>query len=306
MSADVVVVGSFMLDLVIRAPRFAGPGETVLGSDVGEHLGGKGFNQALAAARAGASTAMVGAIGSDSFGERFLALMEEERIDRSHVRVDPHSGTGLGFPVVVPGGENSIIVVPRANSTFTSEDVAQAERLIAGSRALLVQLELPLEPLALATGLARRHGVPVILNAAPAVDSIAEFAIDHLVVNLSEAHHLLGATDLTSVDVAVRLRERYRVDSVVVTLGADGSVVADSEGVLVIPALAVETVDTIGAGDAYCGYLAAGLAAGESVRAAAQRSNVAGALATTVSGAAPSIPHRAQVLHASSAGRDGP
>lgn len=301
MSADVVVVGSFMLDLVVRAPRFAGPGETVLGSDVAEHLGGKGFNQALAAARAGASTAMVGAIGSDRFGSSFLELMEQEQIDRLHVRVDPNSGTGMGFPVVVPGGENSIIVVPRANSTFSCDDVAQAERLIAGSRVLLVQLELPLEPLALATKIARRNGVSVILNAAPAADSVAEFAVDHLVVNLSEAHHLLGVAGLTPVDVAVRLRELHRLDSVVVTLGADGSVVADREGVFIIPALKVETLDTVGAGDAYCGYLAAGLAAGESVREAAQRANVAGALATTISGAAPSIPRRVQVLDAASA-----
>lgn len=300
MSAEVVVIGSFMLDFVIRASRFAGPGETVLGNDVAEHLGGKGFNQALAAARAGASTAMVGVIGSDTFGERFLALMEQERIDHSSVRVDSGIGTGLGFPVVVPGGENSIIVVPRANSTFSSRDVARAEELIAGSRALLVQLELPVEPLALAMGIAHRHGVPVILNAAPAVGSIEKFALDHLVVNLSEAHLLLGAADLTSVEVAVQLRERHHLDSVVVTLGADGSVVADSGGILIIPALEVDAIDTIGAGDAYCGYLAAGLAAGESIRDAAQRSNVAGALATTISGAAPSIPYRAQVLHATS------
>ena len=295
MSAEVVVLGSFMLDFVISAPRFAGPGETILGTGVEQHLGGKGFNPTLAAARAGASTAMVGVLGADEFGERFLGLLDEENIDRSLVRLDAAVGTGMAFPIVVTGGENSITVVPRANATFSASDVERAEELIAQSRVLLIQLELPLEPLAVATRLARRHGIPVMLNAAPAVERIDDFEIDHLVVNLSEAHLLLGADDLASADVAVRLRERYGLATVVVTLGAEGSVVADDDGVVAIAPHEVDAIDTIGAGDAYCGYLAAGLAAGESIREAALRSTVAGALATTVAGAAPSIPRRAQV-----------
>ncbi len=292
---DVTVVGSFMVDMLVRSPHFPAPGETVVGEEVNEYLGGKGANQAVAAARAGARTAMLGVVGQDDHGERFIDVLEGEGIDCRHVRRDRGLGTGMAFPIVVPGGENSIIVVPRANSTFSDSDVDLAADLIRSSRVLLVQLELPLGPIAHATRTARESGVTVILNAAPGVASLDGFSVDHLVVNLTEAHQLLGASPPEPPDVARRLREHLQVTSVVVTLGAGGSVIADERGVSDIAPFAVTAIDTVGAGDAYCGFLACEVASGRTIREAAALGSIAGALTTTGAGALPSIPTRAQV-----------
>jgi ribokinase len=271
--ADVVVVGSFMMDLVVRGPRRPERGETVIGTSFETFLGGKGFNQAIAAARAGASTAMVGRIGDDDFGRRFLAQLEADGIDASGVGVDPDIGTGVGLPFVEDSGDNSIVVVPRANHALTAAQVRDAAALIEAAKVLLLQMELPLDATVEAAYLAKHAGVTVVLNPAPAVLPLDELAglVDYITPNESEAQRL-GA-----------------IDGVVITTLGEGGVDVAGER---IDAHKVECVDTVGAGDAFCGAFAALLAEGASFVDAARFGNAAGALAVGIPGAEPSMPTR--------------
>jgi ribokinase len=300
--SGVCVVGSFMMDLAVRAPRRPEPGETIIGSSFDMFLGGKGFNQAVAAARSGAATAMVGRLGDDDFGRRFRACMAGEGIDDRHVLVDADEGTGIGLPLVEDSGENSIVVVARANQRLSSDDVLAAQATIADAAVLLLQMEVPLYALVAAATVAQRAGTTVVLNPAPAVDSIEPFRglVDVLVPNLGEARRLLGGVNgvdgTDPLAAAADLRERTGAATVVVTLGDRGALVLDADGPDHQPAHAVPVVDTVGAGDAFCGALGAGLAGGASVRAAATYANAAAALAVTRAGAEPSLPTRAAVL----------
>jgi ribokinase len=294
--ADIVVLGSFMMDLVVRAPRRPVPGETVVGTDFGEYLGGKGCNQAVAAARAGARTAMVGRVGDDDYGRRFLDLLGREGIDAGCVAIDAAAGTGVATPLVEPTGENSIVIVPRANHAVLPTDVDAAAALIAGARVLLLQLELPLPTVVHAARCAREAGVTVVLNPAPAVGDLGalEGLVDVLVPNEGEAGQLTGIEG-DPLAAAKALRERFG-GAVLVTLGAQGSLVLPADGAHEqVPAHAVDVVDTVGAGDAYCGTLGARLAAGDDLLTAARHAGAAGSLAVTVAGAEPSLPTAAAV-----------
>jgi ribokinase len=296
-SLDVCVVGSFMVDVVVRAPRRPDRGETVIGSSCETFLGGKGFNQAVAAARAGARTAMVGALGDDDHGERFAAMLGGEGIDSSGVRVVTGVGTGIAFPVVEDGGDNSIIVVPQANHLLTVDDIARLDRVFGRAVVVLVQLELPLEVVVAAAAAARRAGAMVVLNPAPAVADPARFAglVDIVVPNETELALLNGAevTDLTAA--AARLSAVTGAHTIVITLGARGAYAWSREGGFTRPGHAVDTIDTVGAGDAFCGGFAARLAAGATLDDAVGYANSAGALATTRAGAGPAMPDRAAV-----------
>ncbi len=294
--ADVVVLGSFMMDLVIRAPRRPRAGETLVGHGLDEHLGGKGSNQAFAAARAGASTAIVGRVGDDEYGRRFLAALDGDGIDASCVVVDPTEGTGIGNPLVEDSGENSIVVIPRANANVSPADVDAAAATIAGAKVLLLQLELPVEASVAAARCARAAGVTVVLNPAPAVADLSAFRglVDLLVPNEGEAALLTGIAD-DPLAAAKDLQERFDC-SVVVTLGERGSLVLQADGVHEsVPAHVVDVVDTVGAGDAYCGSLGARLAAGASLLAAARYASAAGSISVTRPGAEPSIPPAREV-----------
>jgi ribokinase len=294
---DVCVVGSFMMDLALQAPRRPGAGESVLGTAFEMFLGGKGFNQAVAAARSGASTALVGRVGRDDFGDRFLDCLHREGIDATHVHVDSDAGTGVAVPLVEPSGENSIIAVPRANHRVTAADVEAAASLITNSDVLLLQFELLIAPVLAAAHLAHDAGVTVILNPAPAVFGLAPFVglIDGLVVNRAEAAALSATrADTPPALAATTLRELARC-SVVVTLGADGALIADRDGDAVFAAFPVSAVDSVGAGDAFCGTLAASLARGVPLRDAIVYANAAGALAVTRRGAEPSMPSASDV-----------
>jgi len=276
----VVVVGSFMMDLVAYTSKLPAPGETVIGERFAMFLGGKGFNQAVAAARAGGDVAMVGRVGDDDFGRRFLAALDAEGIDRAGVSVDPAVGNGVGLPVVESSGQNAIIVIPQANHQLTPELLPR--EVIASASVVLLQWELP-EPVAVeAARIGREAGATVILNPAPAVGDIAAFdgLIDVLVPNEGEA--------ATIGDVAgVHL---------VLTLGEKGARVVERDGTTTdIGPHEVDCVDTVGAGDAFCGALAASLANGASLVDAARIGNAAGACAVTVEGAEPSMPRRAAI-----------
>lgn len=273
---DVVVVGSINLDLVATARRLPGPGETVLGDRYAEHPGGKGLNQAVAAARAGARVALVAAVGLDAAGDRLLAVADEDGIDTSWVVRSP-AGSGRAVITVGGAGENSIVVVPGANRECPSDRLP-------GGRVLLAQLEVPVVAVERALVSARRSGSTTILNPAPAdADIAALLALCDVVVPNEHELELLGGEG--------RLLDRG-VETLVVTRGAAGVEVVTRSDRWTVDPFPVTALDTTAAGDAFCGVLAARLAHGDTMRSGVRWAAAAGALATTVHGAVPSLPHR--------------
>ncbi|ARU51122.1 ribokinase [Cellulosimicrobium cellulans] len=298
-SGRVVVVGSANVDLVVDVPRHPGGGETILGGDLRRNPGGKGANQAVAAARAGgADTTFVGALGHDDAADLLLASLDRGGVRTDLVeRVDVPTGTAL--ITVSPDGENAIVVAPGANSHVTV-GAAQAER-IAAADVVLAQLEIPLDVVRAAAA-ARRPGALLVLNAAPSRDLPDDVwdAIDVLVVNEHEAADLVGPTERETDPSGLASLLLLRVPAVVVTLGGRGSLVLERlpGGTLQrhVPAVPVEAVDTTGAGDTFCGVLAAALARGADLPDAARLAAAAGALAVTRPGAQDAVPDAADVV----------
>jgi ribokinase len=276
---DVVVVGSLNLDLVTRTARLPAPGETVIGGSYAEFPGGKGLNQAVAAARAGAAVALVGAVGSDHAGARLRDVARDEGIDVSHLAVGGQP-TGRAIISVDDAGENSIIVVPGANAGVNPSDFPTGKVIVA-------QLEIPLDTVTEAFRIARGRGATTVLNPAPATDLPSELLVncDVVVPNEHEVELLGGADRLLDAGVS----------QVVVTRGGAGVDVVTRASTLHLDAFPVEPVDSTGAGDAFCGALSSRLAAGDPLLTAVHFAAAAGALATTQPGAVPSQPHRADI-----------
>lgn len=296
----VAVVGSFMMDLVFRAPRRPLRGETIVGSSFGMFPGGKGANQAVAAARLGADVSMIGCLGDDDFGKIFLKLMHEEGIDTTGIVVDKSVGTGVSGPVVEDNGDNSIIIVPQANYFLKASDIEKSAQLIRGADVLLLQLEIPLDASIAAARIAREAGVKVILNPAPyqELPSILLELVDVIVPNEVEFAGLTGLSpdDLgTSESFARQLMEKGP-KIVIVTIGSRGSYVITGDSALHIEGEKVENVvDTTAAGDAFCGALAFGLASGKTAIDSARYANKVAASAITRMGAIPSLPRADEV-----------
>ena len=287
----IVVFGSINIDLVGHAPTLMRPGETVLGSTLDFAPGGKGANQALAAARAGAKARMVGCVGTDDFATRALALLREGGVDLSFVRqMDRHTGTAL--IIVDAAGENMITVLPGANSRLNATALEAAG--IGAGDWLLLQLETPIEATLAAARLAHENGAKTVLNLAPFMEfDLALLAdIDVLVVNETELSGVLGLLDAPALDEAASvawLAEKTGT-IVVATLGPRGALAAANGEIVTAPALAITPIDTVGAGDTFVGYLAAGLAENLPLSQAMERAGVAAGLACLTRGAQPSIP----------------
>jgi ribokinase len=296
MSLRVCVLGSLNMDLVFTAERFARPGETVIGNSFAAHPGGKGANQAVAAARAGVEVALIGALGADEHARELRRVLQAEGVDHSHVARRANVPTGVASILVDGRGENQIVVVPGANGKVEIEDLERAEEVLAGARLLVCQLELPLAIVDRGLVLARRRGVPTLLNAAPAAELTPEIwrSVDWLVVNEREAQRTAGAAGAPEVQLARLLDRGPR--RVVITLGARGAL-AGERGATPrrISPFAVEVVDTVGAGDAFVGSLAASWVRGDDFDACLQSASAAGALACTRRGAIASLPTRAEV-----------
>jgi len=291
----IVVIGSSNTDLVLTCQRLPRPGETLLGGAFARAAGGKGANQAVAAARAGARVAFVGGRGSDDLGAAACAGLRREGIDTRHFKVIP--GVSSGVALILIGGrsrENLIGVAASANDRVTPDAVQAAESLIRRADIVIAQLEVPLETVREAAAIAGRHGVPFLLNPAPARKLPATLLrrVTTLVPNEHEAALLTGVSDPATA--ARRLRDSG-CEQVVVTLGARGALVCDALGTERIPAPKVRPVDTVGAGDCFCGWLAAGIGEGLDLRAAARRAVRAAARAVTRSGAQSAMPMRAEV-----------
>ncbi|HTN51100.1 MAG TPA: ribokinase [Anaeromyxobacter sp.] len=301
---QVVVIGSLNMDLVARAPRLPAPGETLLGRDLATVPGGKGANQAVAAARLGARTAMIGCVGSDGFGAQLRAGLEGDGVDCRGVK-ELAGSSGVALIVVDDEGRNGIVVIPGANGRLGPEDVDAWEDLLTAAKVVALQLETPLATVEHAARRARALGRPVVLNPAPAqpLPPALVACADFLVPNEVEAAALTGIP-VDSVDGAVAAAERLRAQGagrVLVTLGARGVVVVGPEGASHQPARPVKAVDTTAAGDTFIGGLCAALAAGKSVPEAVAWAQAAAALSVTRPGAQPSIPWArevAGVMHA--------
>jgi len=291
----ITVVGSFIMDLVIRAPRRPERGETLIGTSFGMFPGGKGANQAVAAARLGAEVAMIGRLGNDDFGRTFLQLLKAEGINTSGIVVDEGLGTGIGNPVVEDSGDNSIIIVPQANSALCPADVEKASPLIEQADVLLVQLEVPIEASFAAARIARQAGAKVILNPAPYRELPAGFLklVDILVPNEVEFAGFTGRRAEGFATVVERAKPLLDLgpQAIVVTVGAAGCYLVGRDNALHIPAQRVnQVVDTTAAGDAFCGALAWAIASGQSLREACTFANKVAAAAITKLGAISSLP----------------
>jgi len=300
MRARIVVVGSLNMDLVVGAPKIPAPGETVIGGDLQTFPGGKGANQAVAAARLGAQVAMVGRVGDDAFGAQLRQTLENDGVDLAYVQTTAVTPSGVALIVVDAAGQNSIVVASGANMRLTPADVEAAAPAIRAADVLALQLESPLETVQRAAELARAHGVTVILNPAPARPLPPELLalVDVLIPNESETAALTGLP-VTSADELTAAADCLRaqgVGAVILTLGARGALLA-AEGVTRrFPAFPVDqVVDTTAAGDAFVGGLATAVAEKQPLDAAIAWGNAAGALAVARAGAQPSLPTRAAV-----------
>ncbi|MET2830290.1 ribokinase [Mesorhizobium shangrilense] len=287
----IIVVGSINLDLIANVDRLPGPGETVGGSGFATAPGGKGANQALAAARAGATVRMVGAVGKDSFANDALALLRDGKIDLSGVG-ETFASTGTALIMVGGDGENMIAVVPGANDSVLPGDLSKA--FLKKGDVVLLQHEIPLQTVDAALDAARAAGAITVLNTAPFRGEAAAFLgkADYVVANETEFDLYVEALSLSGRDRTARMRDFADKTgrTIVVTLGGDGVMAATPADILAVPAMKITPVDTVGAGDTFCGYFAAGLSSGLPLEQALARAGAAGSLACLKPGAQPAIP----------------
>jgi ribokinase len=296
----VVVVGSINTDLVVRVQQFPMPGETVYGDDFSTYAGGKGANQATAAARLGATVSMLGAVGDDAHSADRLADLRSAGVDASPVLTRGQTPGGIALIQVDRSGQNQIVIVPGANGTVSVDDVRHAlPPIISSGDLMLSQMELPFSTVQAAVEIAHATGARSIVNTAPFVTGTADLLslIDILVVNEIEAGQLL-AREPVSVDEASSAAEELRQRGpgvVFVTLGAAGAIIHDARGTQTISAPQVDVVDTTGAGDATVGAFAMALSEGMEIEDAARTAVMAGSYAVQRPGAQPSQPTRAEL-----------
>ncbi|WP_415764815.1 ribokinase [Pseudomonas sp. ZB1P45] len=294
MPAKVVVIGSLNMDLVTRAPRLPRGGETLIGESFATVSGGKGANQAVAAARLGAQVSMVGCVGSDAYGNELRGALLAEQIDCQAVStVDDSSGVAL--IVVDDNSQNAIVIVAGANGALTPEVIDRFDAVLRAADVIICQLEVPDATVGHALKRGRELGKTVILNPAPASRPLpADWyaSIDYLIPNESEASALSGlpVDSLASAETAASRLIAMGAGKVIITLGAQGSLFANGKGFEHFPAPKVKAVDTTAAGDTFVGGFAAALAAGKNEADAIRFGQVAAALSVTRAGAQPSIP----------------
>jgi len=293
----VVVVGSSNTDMVIRSPRLPRPGESVVAGQFYMAAGGKGANQAVAAARAGAAVTFIAKVGRDLFGDQAIAGFRREGIDCRWIARDPRTPSGIALILVAEDGENLISVALGANMRLTAAEVARAASPIVRAGALVLQLEVPLPAVRRAVALAHRAGVPVVFNPAPAPRAPLPKAllgqIDYLVLNETELDVMAGSSGFAAASRLLDAGVRH----VILTRGRQGVALLDDPGhPVLIPGHQVKSVDAVGAGDAFVGTFACFLAEGRPLAEALELANAAAAISVTRRGAQPSMPRRAEIL----------
>jgi ribokinase len=300
MQSTIHVFGSLNMDLVCRTPRLPQPGETILGTHFATLPGGKGANQAVAAARLGASTSMGGRVGNDAFGTQLLEGLKAAGVNADGVSVDEGEPTGVAAIAVDDAGRNTIVVVPGANGEVSEGDVERLSLRLMPGDILLLQFEVPLAAVMAAARAAKSRGATVIVDPAPArADLPADFfaVVDILTPNQIEASQITGlpVTDIPTATAAARQLVQRGVAMAIVKLGDQGAVVSTADTTFHQPALPVEVVDTVAAGDAFNGGLAVALAEGMAVATAAQFASAVAAAAVMHPGAQAAMPERSQV-----------
>jgi len=298
--ANVLVVGSINMDLVVKAPRMPEPGETLVGGVFTVVPGGKGANQAAAAARLGCSVRMIGAVGSDEFGTAAIKNLKDQGVDTNTIVTAPAGiATGVAIIIVDQSGQNTIVVASGANASLEPGVLSSEDEQFQWADLVALQCEVPIETVLSAIRHARKGNARVVLNAAPAIESLPEEAlqVDYLVVNELEAETITGIRPTsieTALDAAKLLHERG-ASHAIVTLGAAGCVYVDDQLEMHEPAPSVAVVDTTAAGDAFVGALTAALGRGLMPRQTLVYANCAGALAVTKLGAQASLPDASSV-----------
>jgi ribokinase len=306
---SVIVFGSMNMDLVARTPRIPAPGETLTGHSFETVPGGKGANQAVAVARLGVATRMVGRVGGDRFGEELLAGLQSSGVGVESVLVDPTTHSGVAVITVDDASENNIVIVPGANGRVDQADIERLQSLLSPASpqpttlqptVLLLQLEVPLSAVVGAAQAAKQAGLTVILDPAPARSDLPDDLyplIDIITPNQVETGQLAGfpVTDLATAKQAAAVLHQRGVGTVITKLGKQGAWCLTHTESFEIPVFPVKAVDTVAAGDAFNGGLAAGLAAGFSLRQATRQAAAVAALSVTKAGAQPSLPTRAEL-----------
>lgn len=294
--AHITVVGSLNMDLVVRTPRIPRPGETIIGHDFHLIPGGKGANQAVAAGKLRAQVSMVGRVGEDDFGKALIDNLAACGVDASCVVREAKASSGVALITVEDSGQNNIVVVAGTNMNLTPADIDAAEECIARSDMLLAQQEIPEAAVRRAFELARKHNVKTVLNPAPARPVGPDILrnVDFLVPNESETSLLTGMPVDTpeQIEAAAMALRKMGPETVIITLGARGALMASPQGVELFPSYEIQAVDTTAAGDAFMGGFAVALAEGAGLAQAIRRANAAGALSATRLGAQPSMPSR--------------
>ena len=299
---NIVVIGSSNTDMVVKTSHLPVPGETVLGGDFFMNAGGKGANQAVAAARYGNRVVFVAKTGNDLFGEQVRKSMKEDGIVTDYVFIDEEHPSGVALITIDQKAENCIVVAGGANMYLKPEDIDKAKEEILGGDVVLMQLETPIETVEYAAKMAAEAGVKVILNPAPApAEPLSKELISNLYLitpNRSEASRLTGieVTDLASAQRAALALYDMGAKNVIVTLGSEGSLVYDGHMMMRVEAIKVEAVDTTAAGDTYNGVLASVMAEGKSIIDAVHVANIAGAISVTRMGAQPAAPTREEII----------
>ncbi len=294
MQGKILVVGSLNMDLVVNVARHPQIGETILGGTFATFPGGKGANQAVAAARMGSAVTMIGRVGQDGFGSELRASAAKDGIDMQHVKVDEREATGIALITVDAAGRNTIVVASGANLALTPRELSAAQQTFSNADVLVTQLESPLETVSQAITLAAANNLRVVLNPAPAQPLGAEILskVDYFIPNEREAMQVVGAETL---DSAIEQLLGMGVRNLIITLGEKGVLIVTADGRKEIPAYSVQAVDTVAAGDAFVGAFATGLAEGMNTEQAAQMGNAAAAISVTRHGAQPSLPMRKEV-----------
>jgi ribokinase len=296
----IVVIGSINTDMVVRSSQIPVPGQTLMGHSFLSTGGGKGANQAVAAARLGANVSLIAKIGADTFGEMAIENFRKEGINTEHIYTDSNAPSGVAFIVVDDKGENIIVVAPGANAKLNEKDIQVAEVVIKEADIILLQLEIPMTSVAEGIMLAKRHARMIMLNPAPAVPIPEEIlhSVNIITPNQTEALALTGiaVNDIITAQQACDVLHGKGIPTVIVTMGEQGAYVSSQKYKgLVTGFNAGAAVDTVAAGDTFCGGLAVAIAEGESLQDAVRFANAAAALSVTKTGAQVSIPARTEV-----------
>ncbi len=295
----IVVVGSSNTDMIVKVPRIPKPGETILGGKFSTAAGGKGANQAVAAARAGGDVTFIARVGDDMFGRQARKGFETDKINIKYVKTDNDEPSGVALIFVDENGENSIAVASGANARLSPQDVEKAKDVIESADILLMQLETPLETVKRAADIAKQASVKVILNPAPAcpLDGSILSTLSVITPNESEAELLTGipVTNVSSAEKAALVLLDIGLEVVIVTMGSKGALLKTQDLTKVIPGFKVDSVDATAAGDVFNGSLSVAIAEGKTLEKAVQFANAAAALSVTKLGAQPSAPARNEI-----------